>query len=39
MLDALAEAIPPAETGGKRKKAVLVISDGNDTTVRPPRAS
>jgi Ca-activated chloride channel family protein len=30
--DAVATAIPKAETGRHRKKAVLVISDGNDTT-------
>ena len=31
MYDALAEAVPYAETGQNRKKAVLLISDGNDT--------
>jgi VWFA-related protein len=31
MLDALAEAVPMAGTGEHRKKAILLISDGNDT--------
>jgi VWFA-related protein len=31
MYDALAEAVPMAQTGQNRKKAVLLISDGNDT--------
>jgi VWFA-related protein len=31
MLDALAEAVPMAQTGDHRKKALLLISDGNDT--------
>jgi VWFA-related protein len=31
MLDALAEAVPMAETGENRKKAIVLISDGNDT--------
>jgi Ca-activated chloride channel family protein len=31
MYDAIAEALPLAGTGGNRKKALLVISDGNDT--------
>jgi Ca-activated chloride channel homolog len=31
MYDALAEAVPLADTGHNRKKAVVVISDGNDT--------
>lgn len=31
MYDAVAEAIPFAEAGQNRKKAILVISDGNDT--------
>lgn len=31
MYDAIAEAIPVAETGRHRKKALVVISDGNDT--------
>jgi VWFA-related protein len=31
MLDALAEAVPMAGTGQHRKRAVLLISDGNDT--------
>ncbi|HEX5473757.1 MAG TPA: VWA domain-containing protein [Vicinamibacterales bacterium] len=32
LYDALAEAIPLAETGKNRKKAIVVISDGNDTS-------
>jgi len=32
LYDAIAEAIPMASTGKNRKKAVLVISDGNDTS-------
>jgi len=32
MYDAVAEAIPLAEEGKNRKKALLVISDGNDTS-------
>jgi len=32
MYDAIAEAIPLAKQGHHRKKAILVISDGNDTT-------
>jgi VWFA-related protein len=31
MYDAVAEAIPLAKTGRHRKKALLIISDGNDT--------
>jgi Ca-activated chloride channel homolog len=31
MLDALAEAVPMAQTGDHRKKAIVLISDGNDT--------
>jgi VWFA-related protein len=31
MLDALAEAVPMAQTGEHRKKAIVLISDGNDT--------
>jgi VWFA-related protein len=31
MYDAVAEALPFAEAGQNRKKAILVISDGNDT--------
>jgi Ca-activated chloride channel family protein len=31
MYDALAEAVPMAQTGQNRKKAVVLISDGNDT--------
>jgi len=32
--DAIAEALPLAAAGGNRKKALLVISDGNDTNSR-----
>lgn len=32
MYDAVAEAIPLAETGKQRKKALVIISDGNDTS-------
>lgn len=32
LLDAVAEAVPLAQTGRNRKKAVVVISDGNDTS-------
>jgi Ca-activated chloride channel homolog len=31
MYDAVAQAVPMADNGSNRKKAVLVISDGNDT--------
>jgi VWFA-related protein len=31
MYDALAEAVPMAQTGEHRKKAIVLISDGNDT--------
>lgn len=31
MLDALAESVPLAQTGQHRKRAILLISDGNDT--------
>ncbi len=34
MYDALADAVPLADTGRNRKKAVVVISDGNDTNSR-----
>jgi len=34
--DAVATAIPTAQTGTHRKKAVLVISDGNDTNSDTP---
>lgn len=34
MYDTVAEAIPLAEAGTHRKKALLVISDGNDTSSR-----
>jgi VWFA-related protein len=34
MYDAVADAIPMAQTGRHRKKALLVLSDGNDTNSR-----
>jgi Ca-activated chloride channel family protein len=34
MYDTVAEAIPLAQEGRHRKKALLIISDGNDTTSR-----
>lgn len=34
MYDAVAEAVPLAENGRNRKKALLLISDGNDTNSR-----
>jgi Ca-activated chloride channel family protein len=34
MYDAVADAVPLAETGRHRKKAVVIISDGNDTSSR-----
>jgi Ca-activated chloride channel family protein len=34
MYDAAAEAIPMAQSGRNRKKAVVIISDGNDTSSR-----
>jgi len=34
MYDAAAEAIPMAQSGQNRKKAVVIISDGNDTSSR-----
>ena len=36
MYDAVAEAMPLAQTGRHRKKALLIISDGNDTNSRRP---
>jgi Ca-activated chloride channel family protein len=32
MYDAIADALPLAQTGRNRKKAIVVISDGNDTS-------
>ena len=32
--DAVAEAVPLAQSGTRRKKALVVISDGNDTSSR-----
>ena len=32
LLDAVAEAVPLAEAGRHRKKAVVIVSDGNDTS-------
>lgn len=34
MYDGVAEAVPMAQSGRNRKKAVVVISDGNDTSSR-----
>jgi Ca-activated chloride channel homolog len=34
MYDAVAEAVPMAQRGQNRKKAVVIISDGNDTNSR-----
>jgi Ca-activated chloride channel family protein len=34
MYDTLAEAVPLAQAGRNRKKAIVVISDGNDTSSR-----
>ena len=34
MYDAVAEAVPLAQSGTRRKKALVVISDGNDTSSR-----
>jgi VWFA-related protein len=34
MYDAVADALPMAEEGKNRKKALLIISDGNDTSSR-----
>jgi Ca-activated chloride channel family protein len=34
LYDTVAEAVPLAQTGSRRKKAVVVISDGNDTSSR-----
>jgi VWFA-related protein len=34
MYDAIADAVPLAQTGRHRKKALVVISDGNDTNSR-----
>jgi VWFA-related protein len=34
LYDAVAEAVPLAQTGRHRKKAIVIISDGNDTNSR-----
>ncbi len=34
LYDTVAEAVPLAQSGGHRKKALLIISDGNDTSSR-----
>ena len=34
LYDAVAEAVPMAQTGRHRKKALVIISDGNDTSSR-----
>ena len=36
LYDAVAEAVPLAQVGRHRKKALVIISDGNDTTSRTP---
>jgi Ca-activated chloride channel family protein len=36
MYDTLAEAVPLADAGRNRKKAIVVISDGNDTNSETP---
>jgi Ca-activated chloride channel family protein len=36
MYDAVAEAVPLAATGRHQKKAIVIISDGNDTSSRTP---
>ena len=37
MYDAVAEAVPMAQGGQNRKKAIVIISDGNDTNSRVER--
>ena len=34
MYDAVAEAVPLSQSGEHRKKAILIVSDGNDTNSR-----
>ncbi|MGH9329564.1 MAG: VWA domain-containing protein [Vicinamibacterales bacterium] len=34
LYDAVAEAVPLAQSGTRRKKAIVIISDGNDTSSR-----
>ncbi len=34
LYDAVADAVPLALTGHNRKKAIVIISDGNDTSSR-----
>jgi VWFA-related protein len=36
MYDTVAEAVPMSQSGSRRKKALVVISDGNDTSSRTP---
>ena len=38
MYDAVADAVPLSQAGRNRKKAIVVISDGNDMTSRTPLA-
>jgi len=38
MYDTLADAVPLAQRGTRRKKAIVVISDGNDTSSRTDEA-
>lgn len=39
LYDAAADAVPLAQSGSQRKKAVVIISDGNDTSSRIDAAS
>jgi len=39
MYDAAAEAVPMAQSGSQRKKAIVILSDGNDTSSRIDVAS
>ena len=39
MYDAVAEAVPLSQSGEHRKKAILIVSDGNDTNSRTRSAS
>ena len=38
LFDTIGEAVPLAQTGSRRKKAVVLITDGNDTSSRSPLA-
>jgi Ca-activated chloride channel family protein len=39
LYDTVAEAVPLAQSGSRRKKALVIISDGNDTSSRTDLAS